>query len=135
MFKTLGKIIRFIFGGGGNSRQGSRGVLDRQMIATKWAEIEQLMELGGPSRFKAAIMDADKLLDYTLRGKGYKGETLGERLKFASSKMDRSTLDAAWNAHKYRNRIAHEIDTDVMHFEVKKQIENFKRVFRYLGVL
>lgn len=134
---TLGKIFRFIFGGSSKSSRGSGGrvVIDKNMVVSKWQEIDELVKLGGPSRFKTAILEADKLLDYALRGKGFKGETMGERLKSAQGRIDRATLDAGWSAHKYRNRIAHEIDTDVMHFEVKREIENFKRVLRNLRVL
>lgn len=135
MFKILGKIFRFIIGDKKTVSRRNGVLFNRAMVVDKWAEIEQLVELGGASRFKTAIMEADKLLDYTLKGKGYKGETMGDRLKWAQRSMRRDTLDAAWNAHKYRNRVVHDVETDVMHYEVKKQIENFRKVFKELGVL
>ena len=134
MFDILRQILRFFTGGGTSSKRSSSG-LNRQLVKDKWADIEQLIELGGASRFKTAIMEADKLLDYALKGKGYKGETMGDRLKWAQRSMKREILDAAWNAHKYRNRVVHDVETDVMHYEVKKQIENYRKVFKSLGVL
>lgn len=127
-FKKLYKFLS----GQTSSRQSAS--LNRELVANKWREIEELVSLGGPSRFKTAVMEADKLLDYVLRGKGFRGETMGDRLKSAQKSMNWDVYQMAWQAHKYRNRMVHEVETDVMHYEVKKQIENYRRAFKELGI-
>jgi hypothetical protein len=60
---------------------------------------------------------------------GYKGESIGDKLK----KVERSdfiTLDKAWSAHKVRNRIAHKGTAFVLsRGEAEEAIDNYKQVF------
>ncbi|MDO8513681.1 MAG: hypothetical protein Q7S37_04225 [bacterium] len=134
MFKGLKKILRFMGGQKETKRRGAYSI-DRSMVANKWSEIEMLIQAGGASRLKTAILEADKLLDYTLMAKGLQGGTMGERLKSAEKMMSRMSYQAAWDGHKLRNRLVHELDADVLHFEVKKGIENFRTVLKELQAL
>lgn len=78
---------------------------------------------------KHAVLDADKLLDYALERQGFEG-SLGEKLKLAGFRF--SDLDAIWNAHKLRNKIAHELkDVDVG--EAKLALQRFKKGLNDLG--
>jgi hypothetical protein len=117
----------------GRKAFGEKDILD---IKRKWAEIEQLMSLGGPSHFKNAIMEADKLLDHVLKIKRLKGETMGERMKsIRRDDYERDFFDDMWQAHILRNRMSHAIDYEVQHFEAKRAIEQFKRVLKELKAL
>ncbi len=78
---------------------------------------------------KHAILDADKLLDFALKKHGFNG-SLGEKLKKSGSKF--SNLNGLWNAHKLRNRIAHELG-DVNKNEAKNALYQFKRALNDLG--
>ena len=60
-----------------------------------------------PNDWKLAIIEADIILDDVLKQQGYIGNSLGERLKSISTNQ-LSSLNDAWEAHKIRNRIAHE---------------------------
>ncbi|MCD5380986.1 MAG: hypothetical protein LR008_00225 [Candidatus Pacebacteria bacterium] len=60
-----------------------------------------------PNDWKLAIIEADIILDNLLKERGYAGKSLGERLKSISPQQLR-TLNEAWEAHKIRNRIAHD---------------------------
>jgi len=60
---------------------------------------------------------------------GYQGESLGDRL-LSVEKGDMQTLDEAWEAHKYRNRIAHETGMQVTEREARRIIGLFKKVFQ-----
>lgn len=79
-----------------------------------------------------AIMDADKLLDLGLKGKGYEG-SLGEKLKQSSALF--SDLNGVWAAHKLRNRLAHEMDAKLSESEAKRALRQFERAFKDLGML
>ena len=78
---------------------------------------------------KHAILDADKLLDYALKKKGYQG-TLGEKLKKSKSRF--SDLNGVWFAHKLRNKVAHELD-EININEAKRALKHFKKALNDLG--
>ncbi|MEP7103629.1 MAG: hypothetical protein ABI721_02900 [Candidatus Dojkabacteria bacterium] len=60
---------------------------------------------------KNAVFEADKLLDFVLKSKKVKGETLGERLKNAKHLFRNNTsYNTIWEVHKLRNKLAHEMD-------------------------
>jgi len=101
---------------------------DLTFIRSKWDEIGR--ELAGNS--KLAVLEADKLLDYTLGKLGKKGN-LGEKLR--NSKKLFSDLNAVWAAHKLRNRIAHEVSLELAPTEAAKAIRNFERALRDLKAL
>jgi hypothetical protein len=59
-------------------------------------------------------------LDDLLNKLGYRGESIGEKLKRVA-KGDMKSLNDAWEAHKVRNQIAHEgSSVNLSHHEAKK---------------
>lgn len=111
---------------------------DRQMVTQKWSQIQQLLKLGGPSRLQKAVLEADKLLFFVLDKMGYSG-SLGERLKEAKERFvsDRnySIYNDLWEAHKVRNRIIHEVKSEVLSYEASDAVNKFEKGLRKLGVL
>ncbi len=91
----------------------------------KWENILRLVESENPNDWKAAIIDADNLLDSILIEQGFAGTSLGERLK--NSKFD--TIQNAWEGHKIRNSIAHDSNFNLTKRETKRAIQNFSLVF------
>jgi hypothetical protein len=60
---------------------------------------------------------------------------VAEKLKSVDS-SDMLTLDAAWEAHKVRNRIAHSgSDFELNEREAKRVIMLFESVFREFGMI
>jgi hypothetical protein len=87
-----------------------------------------------PNDWKLAIIEADIILDEALKKAGYGGVSLGERLKSISPAQLKS-LDAAWQAHKVRNQIAHEgADFVLTRRLADETIKQYKMVFNELGV-
>ncbi len=84
--------------------------------------------------WKIAILDADSILDDVLKMKGYEGDTMADRLK-AVDRGDLKNLDLAWEAHKYRNAIAHGDDISFNQHEVRRIIYNFEKVLKELGAI
>lgn len=100
---------------------------------SRWAHIVSLIESHEARDWREALMEADIMLEDLLRERGYPGETTGERLKMVSRDQHPS-IDDAWEAHKVRNRIAHEgimfeLD-DKLAYRTFKQYE---RVFKEFG--
>jgi len=95
----------------------------------RWSMIEELISLPSESDWKLAIIEADKMLDDLLSSLGYKGATIGDKLQVIE-KGDMQSLDDAWEAHKYRNKIAHETGFTVTLHEAKNMIGRYANVFR-----
>ncbi|PIP18200.1 MAG: hypothetical protein COX43_00030 [Parcubacteria group bacterium CG23_combo_of_CG06-09_8_20_14_all_35_9] len=126
--------------------------LDKGEIKKRWQKIEGLLK-GGEGRDKyiphfsgqkkdlgfasearkMAIMEADKLLDHTLKAMGFGGSNLGERLKLACHKFER--LRRVWWAHKIRNQLVHEANFYLNYWTAKKAVKIFKDALRELGAL
>lgn len=78
-----------------------------------------------------AIMDADKLLDYTLGKMGYTG-SLGNKLKQAAGRF--TSANNVWKAHKIRNNIAHQMNYHITEKVYKESMLYFKQAFKDLKI-
>lgn len=94
-----------------------------------WQRTLQYLESDNPSDWKLAIIEADNILDQMVRAMQYAGENLGERLKNIEP-SDFTTLEDAWEAHKVRNRIAHESGYLLTKREARRVIGLFENVFK-----
>lgn len=106
---------------------------DRKEVRRRWKEIEALLSASGEVSRKLAVIEADKLLDYALKGASMPGATLGERLKFASYKYP--WIRDVWWAHKVRNQLAHEASYHLDAGVARKAVREFEKVIRRLGAL
>jgi len=88
-----------------------------------------------PNDWKLAIIEADIILDDSLKKAGYGGQSLGERLRSIAPHQLQS-LDDAWVAHKVRNQIAHGGADFVLTKRLAEDtIKQYRRVFEELGVM
>ncbi len=71
-----------------------------------WVLVENMIESNSQSDWKLAIIEADILLEESMKNNGFPGDTLGEILTNATEKSFR-TYNQAWQAHRVRNDIAH----------------------------
>jgi hypothetical protein len=100
---------------------------DHQFFAKKWKIIHSQVK-DNPAK---SILDADKLLDLAMKKKGFSG-TLGEKLKKAKTYF--SSINDVWDAHKLRNRIAHEVGCEVNHARAVEALRKFKKALHDLGL-
>jgi len=96
-----------------------------QYIKSHWIRIIDMFH----SHPRDAILDADKLLDYALKTKGYEG-SLGEKLKKSGRLF--SDIDSVWAAHKVRNSIAHDMD-EMDEKYLRLALQNYKKALNDLG--
>lgn len=101
----------------------------------RWLKIENLFHSQSENDWRAAILDADSMLEACITDFGFVGDSFGEKLK----SMDRSrvpALDAMWEVHKLRNTIAHEGShfslTHRQAYRAYKIYENILRDFQYI---
>lgn len=114
------------------SKQGKQH-LNVDYYRSKWLSIEKQLKSDEPSSFHLVILNADKLLDQALRERGFKGQTMGERLKSSVSIF--SNRNSVWMAHKLRNQIAHETDVRVSYDNAKDAMAGFKQALQDVGAI
>jgi hypothetical protein len=96
---------------------------------TRLAIIDAHMATQNELEWRLAILEADNLLSELLKTLPYSGETVGEKLTNADRKKF-TTLEDAWEAHKVRNKIAHEgSEYKLTEREARKVIGLYKNVF------
>ena len=103
-------------------------------LGSKWDEIQRHLNSIKEAEWKFAVIEADNLVDSVLKAGGYPGDTMGDRLK----NMDKSqivTLDGLWEAHKIRNRLAHDVTYFLRYGEAKRAIQLYEKTLKELGVL
>ncbi len=95
----------------------------------RWDKVLTHVSSENPNDWRLAIIEADVMLDELIMRMGYMGTTLGERLK-QIVKGDMRTLDAAWEAHRVRNQVAHAgSDFILTQREAKRVIDLYGAVF------
>lgn len=97
----------------------------------RWQAVLGHIDLMNESDWKLAIIEADKLVDDLLIQKGYKGESMAERLA-SVEKDELSSIDLLWEAHKVRNRIAHKVGFKLTNQEADKVISYYKEALEEL---
>ena len=125
-------IVGVVFLAGIGTLNRRRSGLDHAYYQKQWATIEGFKNNGGAG-LQLAIFEADKLLDHALKGRGYSGDTMGERLKSAGKAF--MNTNAVWDAHKLRNRLAHEQNVPLNGMVVDNALRNFKAALKDLGAL
>jgi len=99
------------------------------LVNPKWARVLEHVNSENPSDWKLGILEADIMLGEALDKMGYRGATIGDKLK-SIEPSDFTNLQEAWEAHKVRNSIAHEgSDYTVNKPEAERVIRLFKKVF------
>lgn len=100
---------------------------------TQWLAIENSVSRDNTASWQVAIMNADKLVDQALRESHYKGTTMGERMKAAQNVW--KNANHVWGAHKIRNQLAHEVNTQLTYETTLRSLSAFKQALKDLGAI
>lgn len=98
-----------------------------------WKKILLRLDSGLESEYKLAVIEADNLLNDTLKEMAFSGESLGERLE----KVSLSTipnLEEVKQAHQVRNSIIHDPNFKLSSDQAKKVLLIFEKAFTELGL-
>jgi len=112
----------------------SENELPRKEFAQNWQNILNKVESGDENSYKIAVIEADKMLDDVLKRIGCAGADMGERLKQITPRQ-LSNIDEIWQAHKARNRIAHEPEFRLTQSQAKRAVEIFQRALEDLQAI
>lgn len=128
VFKALWFLISLPF----RKRGKKRGISGQNQaeIISKRQEIETLLLSENKYELRHAVMEADKLVDYVLKLKGYQGETFADRLRNAESYIEKNTYQSIWEGHKVRNTMAHEHDAEIATAELKVATNNLLKYIK-----
>lgn len=117
-----------------SSAAGERPAPSEDLVAKPWQDVLQKMESAVPSDWNLAVIRADSIVDGVLKDMGLSGDTMGDRLKQLDlAKL--ASLNEVWEAHKIRNRIAHETDRALTHDEASRTVGAFEAALRELQYL
>lgn len=101
--------------------------MNKAYFLKRWSSIE------ASSNYSGAVLKADSLLNEALKRANVKGNTVGARLNNAVGIL--RDVNGTWSAHKLRNKIAHEHDSDPSEAQCKKALRQFKKALKDLGAL
>jgi hypothetical protein len=108
--------------------------MSKVKVVRAWNEIMEGIDSGNGVKMKKAINDADKMLDEALKGNGFFGKDMDERL----ARVDESrlpNLKEVVQAHKLSNRIKKEPALILTQQEVKNIIGIYRKTFQELGLM
>jgi hypothetical protein len=101
----------------------------------RWRRIMEHAQSVDEHKWRLAILECDIMLNELLDMQGYKGETIAEKMKQVS-RTNFNSIDDAWEAHKVRNKVAHEGVGFVIDEREKNRVINlYQRVFKEFGFI
>ena len=122
----------------GDSRESLEEFLTKRpygvrKIEAEWGKIKKRLETASESDHKLAIIEADGILDSVLKNIGYKGDSLGDRLKLINVEIIPS-LDKVWEAYNVRNCIVRDPDYKITLEKSKRTLDIYEKALNELDV-
>jgi hypothetical protein len=119
-------------------RQGVMGMeiptVTTKKMRKRWNKIENRLKTGNVSQFKVAVIEADKIIDDILKGVGYKGENMAERIeKIMPAHLD-DVEKLQW-AHEVRNQIIHDETFEIDQKKAEELLGIYEKVLKDLEYL
>lgn len=104
-------------------------------INETWNHIRARLLSDNQSEWRLAIIEADIYMDRVLDTKGFHGDTVGDKLKQITPAQF-GAIQIAWEAHKVRNRIAHDGAGFTLTMpEARRVLSYYEIIFRDLEVI
>ena len=101
----------------------------------RWKKVLDYLFSVNENDWKLAVIEADSMLDDLLISLGFKGDSLGDRLKEANQANFRN-INFAWEVHNIRNKIAHEGSSfELSLHEAKRVIALYEQIFQDFGYI
>ncbi|MDO8436387.1 MAG: hypothetical protein Q7S82_03350 [bacterium] len=100
-------------------------------IEKVWSKIMARLNTGLESEYKLAIIEASSLMDDTLQKMGYKGDSLGEKLKNVPPLVLPNIKDIE-EAHRIHGNIVHDPDYRLSLEEARNNLAVYEKTFQDL---
>ena len=96
----------------------------------RWERVIKEINSENEQSWRLAILEADIMLGELLDTLGYRGETMADKMRDVD-RASFNSIDLAWEAHRTRNRIAHESsETALSPRDARHTIGLYQRVFK-----
>lgn len=104
-------------------------------VTKEWAKIKKRLETGSESEYKQAIIEADALLNRSLKNLRIGLETLEESLRKRVGPDTISNIEKVKEAHLVRSNIVSDPDFKLSLDQAKELLEIYERALKDLNVL
>jgi len=108
--------------------------LPKSRMVKRWLAIKGAMESDDSGKWRAAIIDADSMLDEVVAKLGYKGDTLEERLK-NTVEYQFPSLENAWRAHQISDFLKEDRSYPLTREIAEQTIEIYRIIFTETGII
>ncbi len=108
-------------------------ILREKTFLPRWIKILETAKLATPEALKIAVIDADKLADDSLKQLGMKGETMADRIDEVTIE-EIPSIDKLFKAHRIRNELVHNPDSEMSKHEAKKLLGDYEDFFRDINL-
>ena len=113
-----------------DAKKGAKRESSVSIETQRWARIMEKINSENEADWKVAILEADAILEDIVGTMNLAGLSMGDKLKNVEP-SDFLTLESAWEAHKTRNAIAHDIDgVPLSRREAQRVIALYEKVLR-----
>ena len=129
-FYRLNKLLKEIWKKEGAMMSEGLAMGEKSIGQKRWENILVKLKSENEADWKVAILEADSILEEIVKTMGIEGESLGEKMK-KIEKSDFLTIDDAWEAHKGRNKVAHDsINVPLSRREAERILRHYEKVFQ-----
>ncbi|MFH1841529.1 MAG: hypothetical protein ABH800_02090 [Candidatus Nealsonbacteria bacterium] len=106
----------------------------KKKITKTWIKITKRLEAGSESEYKLAVIEADDMMENSLKKMGYAGQTVEEKLQNLTSVI-LPNIEEVKEAHRIRNNIVHDPDYRLSLEEAKKTLDAYGKAFDSFQIL
>ena len=103
-------------------------------LTSKWKNVLKRLETPNEEEYKLAVLEADGMLDQSLKRMGFAGDTLADRLQKVSVGII-SNLSEVRQANAIRNNIVHDPDYRLTLSEAQRIIGVYETAFEGLDLI
>jgi len=108
--------------------------IPRHKMGKRWISIKKEMDTEDPENWRAAIIDADLMLDEVLSKIGYEGDNIDQRLQNILPEQFPS-LEEAWKAHRVRDFLVEDPSYPLSRKVADATMEIYKNIFLETGLI
>ena len=117
---VLGLVATFVLA---RLRRKKLSSFDRKRAEKEWSHV---LSINDPSK---RLLEAEKVFDSALERMGVHG-SFSDKLKASNHRF--GNIQSLWNAHKLRNRIAHELGFSSNEKESERAVDAFEKALKTL---
>lgn len=100
----------------------------------RWQSMLKKFALGTPESMRIAIIEADALVDTTLKGMDIEGDHLADRLSNLETE-DIKSMNRVWRAHRLRNDLVHTPGFILSPDDAKTALSDYEAFLKEIKVL